>query len=425
MTSVVLKKCELRSLYNGASEQERYRVLTKLGPLKNTFSTFLDTEENLERLDFQKIAHLFDSCFDSGVSVDGLCNVLYELSPGNGAIGHHEVNAIVDHLRLQVRQRLAQRGKPLPLAEHDHAFGSGGDFVKTIHATTSACIILSPIVHFCKTGTMNVTSHYGSSQIVAGMGYAENEFTPSDINYLLSQYGFAFVSLSSLGVPYSQSLKEARKLLWDDTVSLIQQRRSTESGAWRHALQMTDVPLDIFKIVSPNAQLLNPRHHSTGVCHLKMIPYVLSIFLHLDTEGVITHAYDGIDEISNASVDSIYPNNLIVRVGKEDVTIVEFSPEDIGIARCAPAAIAEDDTIGAEAEEFWRIVSGASIGARRDFLIANAAALLVANGKYEENGDELLDTFARCVGIANGLIDSGKSYKHFHGLVRNLHHKVA
>lgn len=425
MISVVIGKDELRSFYNGASDQERYHTLTKLGPLRTTFSAFLDDEADRKRPQFQKIAQLFDSCFEQGTSVDGLYNVLRELSPGNGIVGCDEVNKLVDHLRGQVQQRLAQRGRHLQLAEHNHAFGSGGDFIKTIHATTSACIILAPLVRFCKTGTVNVTSHYGSSQIVAEMGYAENEYEPSDVNYQLSQYGFSFVSLSSLGVPYSQSLKAARKVLWDDTVSLIDQRWNREIGGWRRALQTTDVPLDILKIVSPNAQLLNPRRHSTGVCHLKMIPYVLSTFLHLDTEGVVTHAYDGIDEISNAAVDSIYPNNLVIRVGKEDVTILEFSPEDIGIARCAPQAISEADSIAAEAEEFWRILSGTDTGAKRDFLVANAGALLVANGKYQDNGDELLDTFGRCVEIVNDLIDSGKSYENFHDLVRNLHYKTA
>lgn len=414
---IVISKKEILSLYNKASEKEINETLVKLGPLERAFSSFLNAEAKLKTVKPSELVHLFDECSDTRISVDGLYSVLWQLCPGGDIVGHHEVNMLVDHLRLRTSSFLERSGKLHRIAEHDHAFGSGGDFVKTIHATTSACIILAPLVKFCKTGTVNVTSHYGSSQAIAGMGYSEGEFIPAKVNHLLEKYGFAFVSLASLGYPYSQKLREARKRLWDIASSSLHQNYNAGIGKWRTILQNTEVPIDIFKIISPNAQLLNPLHHSTGVCHISMIPYVLSVYLHLGCQGVIVHGYDGIDEVSNASVDEIFPNNVFIHIGREYVKIVEFSPDDIGIVRCSIEEIQEDEDIAVEAKEFWNIISGVEKGPKREFLVANAAALLVASGKVKFDGENLIEMMSRCVTMVNDLIDSGRSYENFKRLV--------
>jgi anthranilate phosphoribosyltransferase len=223
---------------------------------------------------------------------------------------------IVDNLRTRLRKYLQYKGYTLDLIPHDHAFGSGGDFIKTIHATTSASIVVAPLMTMCKTGTINVTSLHGSDQAMTEIGYNQISIKPYLLKDLLVKYNFAFVSLGDMGLPYSDVLKKARKKLWEKNLEEINSRYRPEDNNWQKVVRNLNIPqvIDIFKIVTPNAQILNPVHHSTGVCHLKMIPYIIGVYLHLNSSGIICHCYDGIDEVSNASVTLLgdNPNNLIV-----------------------------------------------------------------------------------------------------------------
>jgi anthranilate phosphoribosyltransferase len=419
----VISKRDLQLLYSNGPTREQAKVLAQLGPLQQPFNKFIENERTLDPIDDSKLVELFLACDDSKKNVSQVIDVLHQLSPGNGKVGFRQVNHLVDYLRERIFRLIERQGKHVALHAHDHAFGSGGDFKKTIHATTNACIVAAPLVTICKTGTTNVTSHHGSSQTIKSIGYNKQSFDANHINHILSKYGFAFVSLVSLGFPYSRTLKSARKSFWNEAVSIINKQLEINQQNWQDTLKGAEIPIDIFKIVSPNAQVLDPLHHSTGVCHLSMIPYVLSIYLHLNSKGVIVHSYDGIDEISTASTTYTLssPNNLILKVDSDEVTILEFSPEDIGLSRTTIEAIQEEEIVEDEASDFWRIISGVERGPKRDFITANVAALLVAGGKISYSDEGLVGQLRMGVHIAEELIDSGKSYENFKKLIADLH----
>jgi anthranilate phosphoribosyltransferase len=325
----------------------------------------------------------------------------------------------VDHLRERVARFAASSGLSLDLAPHDHAFGSGGDFRKTGHATTGACILAAPAVPICKTGTTNVTAEHGSSHVARQLGVLETVPCASRLNRQLASFGFAFVPLPSLGVPYSDALRAARRRLWRDASDALQAATTGPSG-WQDVVRTTDVPLDVFKVVSPNAQVLGPEHHTTGVCHLGMLPYVLGIYLHLGTTGLVVHCYDGVDELSNASSDPRpgAPNNLVVRMGRDQVTIAEVGPEDLGLRRCALDDIAEQPDVRDDAASFLRVLAGAETGPRRDFLVANAALLLVAAERTGAGGGDLAGDLWAGVRASEELIDSGAAHRNYRRLLQ-------
>src|SRR5512143_2442099 len=416
----VLSKGELAALYAGADRGESAHrdLLARLGPLRRPFSAFLRAERKLDPLPPAELVALFDGCADPRRGAADLARRLSLLSPGNGQVGFRQVNQLVDHCRALVRDVLAPRWGERSLLPHDHAFGSGGDFYKTGHATTAASVVVAPAVRMCKTGTTNVTSEHGSVHAVRAFGYDASALDVGELNRRLADWGFAFIPLGALGLPYSDALVAAREKLWARWVATVAPDRRQVSSDWQAMLRGTDIPIDIFKVVVPNAQPLDPRHHSTGVCHLSLLPYVLGIYLHLGTTGVILHSFDGIDELSTASSDPSphVPNNLVVQVEADRVTIAEIGPEDLGVRRAELSEIVQESSLDREAAGFWRVVTGEERGARRDFIVTNAAAFLVAAGRVGTTGGPV-EQLRAGVRAAERLIDSGASHRAFRGLL--------
>ncbi len=426
----ICSKQDLNALYWGDSLEQQQSVLDQLGSLKPVFAQFIANERCLIPLPDLEVIRLFDQCSNlKEISAKAdrsqipyeLQSILKKLSPGNGKIGFRQVNLLVDHLRAKVQDFVHQNYGRINLIPHDHAFGSGGDFVKTLHATTWASVIAAPLVKICKTGTQNVTSLHGSQQAIAGIQYQEPTLNSDHLNHLLQDYGFVFLSLASFGFPYSNSLRQAREILWKEARLLIELNYQ-KTRNWQQAVQDSKITIDIMKVVSPNAQVLNPRRHSTGVPHLSMLPYVLGIYLHLGTQGIISHCYDGIDELSNAMSDpkSNQPNNLVIKVETDQIQIAEFFPEDIGLERANLDEIGEE-SITREVKDFWEILVGKQRSSRQDYLLANVAAILVASQEVNHPNADLLSQLQKGVLIGRDLIESQVSY---HTFIENIKREI-
>jgi anthranilate phosphoribosyltransferase len=422
----VVQRQDLQTLYTEASQANKQGVLQGLGPLEHVFTLFLEHEQRLDPLPTSELLALFDRCSDPQKSAYELRDVLHQLAPGNGHIGHRQVSILTDHLRRRVATFLQQNHYPLhQLLPHDHVFGSGGDFCKTIHASTAAAILAAPFIKICKTGTTNVTSYHGSAQAMLEFGYATRTLSVTQLNSELEQFGFAFLPLSALGFPYSQALKEARGMLWDEAREKLVSRCAIGAPDWQATMQNTAIPMDIFKIVSPNAQVLHPQHHTTGVCHAHMLPYVLSLYLHLNSQGFIVYSYDGIDEFATASsnLDPRTRNNLLIWVRANDIVITECSPEDLGFSRAPLSAIAEEEDLSATNDELRQIITGQMRGAKRDFLVANAALLLVAAAYAPVAHIDPIEQLRMAVRLIEAKIDSGQAGENFYRLLEAHNHR--
>jgi anthranilate phosphoribosyltransferase len=417
-----ISKKELHRIYDADTPPpDRDTILGKMGPLQSIFTAFVENERHVKPLDDQILRSHFARCGDSQQSIEELSAILYDLAPGNRQIGYRQVITLTELLQEQVAANLKKNGSPADLVEHDHAFGSGGDLCKTIHATTTAAIVVAPEVRICKTGTLNVTSHHGSSQVMDALGYNDKEFDNARVNEQLERFGFAFVSLSTLGFPYSDNLREARRRLWNDADHKLRQKFQKQTMTWQEVVRSTQIPLDIFKIISPNAQVLSPRHHCTGVCHPSMLPYVLGIYLHFGTEGMIVYSYDGIDEIANASTNMTpnAPNTVMIKVEPDRILISEFAPEDLGLRRATMDEIEEKEDLAVDTDIIWHILNGEEQGAKRDFILANAGMIIAANRPIVGmTDDDLVGQIQGGIDIARKLINDGTSARTFHALLR-------
>jgi anthranilate phosphoribosyltransferase len=237
-----IKKCDFQLLYSSSPINQKHHILSQLGPLQQVFKKFIETEQNTIPLENAELIELFDSCMDITKDVEELTEILQKIAPGNKRVGFHQINLIVDNLRTRLRKYLQYKGYTLDLIPHDHAFGSGGDFIKTIHATTSASIVVAPLMTMCKTGTINVTSLHGSDQAMTEIGYNQISIKPYLLKDLLVKYNFAFVSLGDMGLPYSDVLKKARKKLWEKNLEEINSRYRPEDNNWQKVVRNLNIP---------------------------------------------------------------------------------------------------------------------------------------------------------------------------------------
>jgi anthranilate phosphoribosyltransferase len=94
------------------------------------------------------------------------------------------------------------------------------------------------------------------------------------------------------------------------------------------------------------------------------------------TRAFVVHGAGGLDELSPAGP------NLVYEVAGETVTERSLDPADLGIERSRPEELRGGDP-AANAEAIWRVLGGEE-GGRRDAILLNSAAALVAGGVATE-----------------------------------------
>ncbi|HJT69830.1 MAG TPA: hypothetical protein VJ731_06495, partial [Terriglobales bacterium] len=160
----------------------------------------------------------------------------------------------------------------------------------------------------------------------------------------------------------------------------------------------------VFNLLGP---LTNPAGASAqvvGVYALDLVEKVAEALSMLGTHrAFVVHGLDGLDEIT------ITGPTRVAEVREGSVKSYEVTPEEFGLDRAPLEAISG----GADAPEnaaIIRKVLGGEKSARRDVVMINAAAALVAAGKSEHLRD--------AVQLAAKSVDSGAAAKKFEALVR-------
>ncbi len=159
----------------------------------------------------------------------------------------------------------------------------------------------------------------------------------------------------------------------------------------------------IFNLLGP---LTNPAQASAQVVGVYSLDLVEKLAEALSMLGahraLVVHGMDGLDEIT------ITGPTRIAEVREGTVRTYEVTPEEFGIQRARLDDIAGGDA-AANAAIIREILAGKK-SARRDVVLLNAAAALVAAGKAEHLGDALP--------LAAQSIDSGAAAAKLDALVR-------
>jgi len=258
--------------------------------------------------------------------------------------------------------------------------GTGGDASGTFNiSTATAFIVAGAGVRVAKHGNRGATSKCGSADVMEALG-VNITLPPARLVECLRQVGIAFM--------FAQSLHTAMKYV----------------APTRKQLGIRSV----FNLLGP---LTNPAGASAQVVGVYSQDLVEKLALALKMLGLqralVVHGLDGLDEIS------ITGPTKIGEVRGEWVRLYEITPEQFGLSRSPLTSISGGD-LHANAQMIHEVLDGKK-SPRRDIVLMNAAAALVAAGHA--------DSVADAMPLAIQSLDSGAARKKLEGLVQFTNRK--
>ena len=253
--------------------------------------------------------------------------------------------------------------------------GTGGDASGTFNISTATALVVAGAgVRVAKHGNRSVTSKCGSADVMEALGVNIN-LPPARLAACLEEVGIAFLFAPALHSAM-QHVQSARRQLRLRTV---------------------------FNLLGP---LTNPAHASGQVVGVYSADLVEKLAEALSMLGLhralVVHGLDGLDEVT------ITAPTRIAEVREGTVRTYEVTPEEFGINRGTL-----DDISGGDAAANANIIAqilGGTKSARRDVVLLNAAAALVAAGRADHLADALP--------LASESIDSGAAAGKLDALVR-------
>jgi len=244
--------------------------------------------------------------------------------------------------------------------------GTGGDRAGTFNISTTASFIAAGAgAHVAKHGNRAASSRSGSADVLEALG-VRIDLTPESVATLIREAGFGFF----FAPRFHPAMRHA--------------------GPVRTALGVPTV----FNFLGPLANPARARAQSVGVSDPRMAARMIGVLQRLGREqAFVFYGEDGLDEITTTGTSFIY------RLRHGEVTHAEFTPEDFGVPRAAPADLRGGDA-AANAAITREVLSGVR-GPRRDVAVVNAAPAIVAAG--------LADGFAPAIELAEDAVDSGRA----------------
>jgi len=253
--------------------------------------------------------------------------------------------------------------------------GTGGDASGTFNISTATALVVAGAgVRVAKHGNRSVTSKCGSVDVMEALGVNIN-LPPACLGACLEEVGIAFL--------FAPAMHSAMKYVQPA----------------RRELRLRTV----FNLLGP---LTNPAHASAQVVGVyspalveKLAEALSMLGLH---RALVVHGLDGLDEIT------ITGPTRVAEVREGTVRSYEVTPEEFGMDRASL-----DEISGGDAEAnaaIIREILGGKKSPRRDVVLLNAAAALVAAGKA--------DHLAGALPLAARSIDSGAAAGKLEALVR-------
>ncbi len=252
--------------------------------------------------------------------------------------------------------------------------GTGGDASGTFNiSTATAFVVAGAGVRVAKHGNRSITSKCGSADVMEALGVNIN-LPPAQIAACLRQVGIAFLFAPAMHSAMKQVQTARREL-----------RLRT-----------------IFNLLGP---LTNPARATCQVVGVYSADLVEKLAEALSMLGLrrafVVHGSDGLDEIT------ITGPTRVAEVRDGQVRSYEVTPEEFGLPRATLEDIAGGDA-ELNATLIREVLSGKK-SARRDIVLLNAAAALVAAGR----ADHLRDALP----LAAKAIDSGAALTKLQALV--------
>ncbi|MFB3777295.1 MAG: anthranilate phosphoribosyltransferase [Bryobacteraceae bacterium] len=253
--------------------------------------------------------------------------------------------------------------------------GTGGDGAGTFNISTIAAFVVAGAgVRVAKHGNRSISSRCGSADLMEALG-ARVALSPDEMGRSIREVGIGFLFAPAIHTA-TKHAQPARLELKTRTVFNLLGPLTNPAGA---SAQLVGAP-------SPEAAAL-------------MAETLAALGLGA---GFVVHGSDGLDEITTTGV------TLAFEIRNGAVTRQNLTPEEFGVRRCTI-----EDLRGGDREANLGIalsVLGGAKGPKRDIVLVNAAAALVAAGQAR--------SFAEGMVVAAASIDSGAALGKAYQLAR-------
>ena len=253
--------------------------------------------------------------------------------------------------------------------------GTGGDGAGTFNISTAAAFVAAGAgLCVAKHGNRAASSLCGSADVLKELG-VNIEASPETTGRCLDEVGIGFLFAPAL------------------------------HGAMKYAIgPRREVGVrTIFNALGPLTNPAGATRHLIGVYSRSLTGRLAEVLRTLKSErAFVVHGLDGLDEITTTGPTRVSELN------DGAVTTYEIRPEDLGIQRSTPG-----DLAGGNAEtnaSILRRVLNGEPGPRRDIVVLNAAAAIVAGGAA--------DDLQAGIELAGETVDSGRAMDKLEALKR-------
>lgn len=255
--------------------------------------------------------------------------------------------------------------------------GTGGDSANTFNISTAAAFVAAGAgAIVAKHGNRAMTSKCGSADVLEGLG----------VNIELEAEGVArCLNEAGIGFMFAQKFHPAMRYV----------------GPVRREIGIRTA----FNVLGP---LTNPAHAEYQVLGVAVAPLAEKLARALSRMGtrhaLVVHGTDGVDEISLAAPSLVWE----VRADKAP-RLHEISPAALGLEGADREAI-RGGTVADNVATVRGLLSGEILGPKRDIVLLNAAAALVAA--------ERANDFTEGLALARTALDQGMAHERMERMVQ-------
>ena len=275
-------------------------------------------------------------------------------------------------LALVMRENVVRVEIDYPLAD---TAGTGGADSDTINVSTAAALVASAAgVPVAKHGNRAMSSQTGSADVLEALG-VRVDLAAAGVKRCLDEIGIGFM--------FAQTYHPAMR----------------HAAPTRREIGFRTV----FNILGPLTNPAGARHQVIGTGSAALVPKLAEVLNRLGTRrSMVVRGVDGTDEFSISSPTDV------VEIQNGTTLSYQVSPEEVGM-RTAPASAIAGGPPDFNAAAVNAIFAG-EMGARRDVVVLNAAATLLAFGAAP--------TLRDGVELAARAIDDGSARKRLADLVK-------
>ncbi|MGD0906536.1 MAG: anthranilate phosphoribosyltransferase [Candidatus Acidiferrales bacterium] len=251
--------------------------------------------------------------------------------------------------------------------------GTGGDASGTFNISTAAAFVAAGAgVFIAKHGNRSISSKCGSADVLEALGLSL-DVSPERIGAAIRAIGIGFLFAPAMHTAMRHAMPARRRL-------------------GRTA----------FNLLGPLTNPAGARAQVVGVYSDKVVEKVALVFAELGVDhAFVVHGAGALDEISLSG------ETMVGEVQRGIVRIYEVAPEDFGLDRAPLEAISGGDAT--HSAGLIRAILSGERGPRRDIVVANAAAAIVASGRAAD--------FLEGALMAAQSIDSGEAKKKLEALI--------